>query len=42
MASQMEQQDITCPKCDYEDVVFSKKRQHYVCPDCRHEFAIEI
>ena len=42
MASQMEQQEITCPKCDSEDVVFSKKRQYYVCPDCRHEFAIEI
>jgi transcription elongation factor Elf1 len=42
MASQMEQQGITCPKCDSEDVVFSKKRQHYVCRDCRHEFSIEI
>ncbi|MBW2638227.1 MAG: TIR domain-containing protein, partial [Deltaproteobacteria bacterium] len=37
MASQTEQQDITCPKCDSEDVVFSKKRQHYVCPDCSHD-----
>ena len=42
MASQMEQQNITCPKCYSEDVVISKKRQHYVCPDCRHEFAVDI
>ena len=42
MASQTEQQGITCPKCDSEDAVFSKKRQHYICLDCSHEFSIEI
>ena len=40
MTSQIEQHDITCPKCDSEDVVFSKKRQLYVCPDCMNEFTV--
>ena len=40
MNSQIEHKNITCPKCDSEDVAFSKKRQLYVCPDCLNEFTI--
>ena len=32
--------DIVCPKCNSADVIFSKKRQVYICEEegCRHEF----
>ena len=35
--------DIVCPKCKSADVIFSKKRQLYVCeePECKHEFLPE-
>src|SRR3989304_1366467 len=33
--------DIHCPKCRSENVVFSKKRHVNVCEDCDHEFANE-
>ncbi len=29
---------VTCPKCSSENVMFSKKRQVYVCEECGHEF----
>ena len=32
---------IRCPKCDSENVRFSKKHSRYDCEDCRHEFVIE-
>jgi WD40 repeat protein len=35
------EQKITCPRCHSDDVTFSKKKQLYVCPDCRHEFIVE-
>ena len=35
----MDSAKIACPKCNSEDVAFSKKRQLYVCADCHHEFA---
>ncbi len=27
---------VRCPKCDSENVIFSKKRGAYVCEDCNH------
>ncbi len=33
--------DIRCPKCNSEDIYFSKKKQKYVCEDCEHEFVDE-
>lgn len=35
---QTETKTIIYPECGSEDIVFSKKRQLCVCPDCRHEF----
>lgn len=29
---------MRCPKCNSEDVYFSKKKQKYVCEDCENEF----
>lgn len=30
-----------CPKCESQNVMFSRKRNLYVCEDCGHEFAVE-
>lgn len=32
--------DVRCPQCNSENVLFSKKRQLYICEDCSHEFKI--
>lgn len=33
--------DIKCTKCGSEDVMFSKKRNLYICEDCGHTFALD-
>ncbi len=30
-----------CPNCGSDEVMFSRKRQIYICEDCDHEFTIE-
>ena len=37
----MSENSVTCPNCSSENVMFSKKRQLYVCEDCQHEFTVE-
>lgn len=32
--------DIKCAKCGSEDVMFSKKRNLYICEDCGHTFTL--
>jgi len=32
--------NIRCPACGSENVMFSRKRQLYLCEDCDHEFAV--
>jgi hypothetical protein len=32
---------VKCPKCGSEDVMFSKKKQLYICEDCSNEFTVE-
>jgi hypothetical protein len=38
----MSQEDHVCPRCASPDVIFSKKRQQYVCEDCQHAFTPEV
>ena len=35
-------EEVFCPKCNSEDVYFSKKKQLYVCEDCEHRFSIDV
>lgn len=37
----MSEVTVTCPECSSENVMFSKKRQVYVCEDCGHIFTVE-
>lgn len=37
----MSEVGVTCPNCCSTDIMFSKKRQVYVCEDCGHEFTEE-
>ncbi|HUL62846.1 MAG TPA: TIR domain-containing protein, partial [Methanocella sp.] len=32
---------LKCPKCGSADLMYSKKKQLYICEDCRHEFVLE-
>ena len=34
-------QEVLCPQCGSTDVLFSKKRQQYICEDCQHLFTVE-
>ena len=36
----MSNENLQCPQCNSTDVMFSKKRQVYVCEDCGHEFVL--
>ena len=33
-------QNIKCPKCNSAELLFSKKKQRYICEDCEHTFTV--
>jgi len=32
---------IACPNCESNDVLYSEKRQQFICEDCDHRFVAE-